>query len=147
MTLRIGQTVYMNDYGSTDVLRVVCEQNGTTIKPRPYATILFNGEPIVPSLPFALLGHGLSSYGAHVYVIPSILASRNLSGNLTCILSNQFGSDTETTEIIFGEFYNVFLTVNMPIMYKYHCLLFRHCPFPLDASTIWKTGAWSEVNH
>lgn len=114
MTLRIGQTVYMNDYGSTDVLRVVCEQNGTTIKPRPYATILFNGEPIVPSLPFALLGHGLSSYGAHVYVIPSILASRNLSGNLTCILSNQFGSDTETTEIIF------------------------------DASTIWKTGAWSE---
>ena len=78
---------------------VVCEPNSTNINPEPKVTMSFNGEP-VPSAYFIWTRYDASGHGAVILFSPRFL---DISGNLTCILSNQFGSDTETTKIVFGK--------------------------------------------
>ena len=75
---------------------VVCEPNGTNINPEPKVTMSFNGEPL-PKVYFIRTGY---DHGVAIIFLPIFL---DISGNLTCILSNQFGSDTETTKIVFSK--------------------------------------------
>ena len=91
--IRIGRTLCLDTFKDRNaVVSVICSQLGT-INPKPTANFTFNGNPIVNGVLFAVQGEVLT-------ILPGFYQSQ---GKLTCVLSNPFGNDTETTLILFSK--------------------------------------------
>uniref|UniRef100_A0A1X7SRK8 Ig-like domain-containing protein n=1 Tax=Amphimedon queenslandica TaxID=400682 RepID=A0A1X7SRK8_AMPQE len=99
-SVRIGITLCLNTLKDQNTsVSVICSQLGTIID-KPTAN--FNGNPIVNGVLFAVQDEVLT-------ILPGFY---QYQGELTCVLSNHFGNDTETTLLLFDAISNFSDSIN-----------------------------------
>lgn len=95
----------------TVIIQTICAQNHS-ISPIPTARYTLSGLSYPNTITSIVFYSQLSSEYGHnnaPYVLLSSLRSYGRRDvNLTCVLSNQFGSDTETTKFQYSKYFTLY---------------------------------------